>query len=296
MHQILQRPVSSVAYQLQQSKCSVASTTWPSPASPARGEPIRVRVFPRPDAPGSAKGIDRQCQALTKTNLRLPPRELTESGGITEKRRNVGTPQSGRIAQDFGIRVPTQLADDSHDLGQLRGRAGADIEGASLQRRGDHKLGGAEVRAAVEGSASLSKFVRVTGHPTDQVLAWLYRHCLFSAYPSHVEGWGLPIGESAWFGNVCVTSRTSSVPEVCGELMDYVDPADIDEVTRVVRRLIIDRDYLARRKAGIGQAVLRRWSDVANDLWNCLPTATWGAPPPPAGRHGTTSGRVNAGS
>ena len=31
---------------------------------------------------------------------------------------------------------------------------------------------------------------------SDEELAWLYRHCQFSVYPSFYEGWGLPIGES----------------------------------------------------------------------------------------------------
>jgi glycosyltransferase involved in cell wall biosynthesis len=102
------------------------------------------------------------------------------------------------------------------------------------------------------------------------VLAWLYKYCLFSIFPSHVEGWGLPVGESAWFGSLCVASNASAIPEVCGELMDYVDPADTADITRAVRRLITDRDYLQQRKAMIARATLRRWSDVAGDLYDCL--------------------------
>ena len=132
------------------------------------------------------------------------------------------------------------------------------------------RVGGAEVRARLESDALLAPFVRVVEGPSDSVLAWLYRHCLFSTFPSHVEGWGLPVGESAWFGSVCVASRASSIPEVCGELMDYVDPADTADITRAVRRLISDRDYLRQRKALIARATLRRWSDVAGDLYDCL--------------------------
>src|SRR6266850_1988367 len=116
----------------------------------------------------------------------------------------------------------------------------------------------------------LAQFVRVVNGPSDQVLAWLYKYCLFSIFPSHVEGWGLPVGESAWFGSLCVASKTSSIPEVCGELMDYVDPADTADITRAVRRLITDRDYLQQRKTLIARATLRRWSDVAGDLYDYL--------------------------
>ena len=50
----------------------------------------------------------------------------------------------------------------------------------------------------------------------DEELAWLYRHCEFSVYPSFYEGWGLPIGESLAYGVPCIASRTSSMPEVAG--------------------------------------------------------------------------------
>jgi len=52
--------------------------------------------------------------------------------------------------------------------------------------------------------------------------------------------------------------------------MDYVDPADPEDITRAVRRLITDRDYLQQRKTLIARARLRRWGDVAADLYDCL--------------------------
>ena len=132
------------------------------------------------------------------------------------------------------------------------------------------RVGGAEVRAQWERDTVLAQFVRVVDGPSDQALAWLYKHCLFSIFPSHKEGWGLPVGESAWFGSLCVASKAGSIPEVCGELMDYVDPADTADITRAVRRLITDRDYLQQRKTMIARATLRRWSDVAGELYDYL--------------------------
>jgi glycosyltransferase involved in cell wall biosynthesis len=132
------------------------------------------------------------------------------------------------------------------------------------------RVGGSQVRAVLEGDARFAEFVRVVHGPSDQALAWLYKHCLFSAFPSHAEGWGLPVGESAWFGSLCVASKAGAIPEVCGELMDYIDPADTEDISRAVRRLITDRDYLQQRKTMIARAGLRRWSDVAADLYDSL--------------------------
>jgi glycosyltransferase involved in cell wall biosynthesis len=56
----------------------------------------------------------------------------------------------------------------------------------------------------------LHDFLRATGNVFGQVvhindasdaeLAWLYERCEFTVYPSAYEGWGLPVGESFWFG------------------------------------------------------------------------------------------------
>ena len=70
---------------------------------------------------------------------------------------------------------------------------------------------------------------------TDEELAWLYRHCEFTVYPSFYEGWGLPIGESLAYGVPCLASRTSSMPEVAGELIPYFSPSSADECLKAIR-------------------------------------------------------------
>ncbi len=59
-------------------------------------------------------------------------------------------------------------------------------------------------------TGNLGGMVAVAETPTDAELAFLYRHCLFTVFPSLYEGWGLPIGESLWFGKLCIASKTSS--------------------------------------------------------------------------------------
>ena len=41
----------------------------------------------------------------------------------------------------------------------------------------------------------------------DEELAWYYANCLFSLYPSHYEGWGLPISESLANGKYCIVGQ-----------------------------------------------------------------------------------------
>ena len=117
----------------------------------------------------------------------------------------------------------------------------------------------------------------------DADLAHLYEHALFTVYPSLYEGWGLPVGESAWFGKHCIASHSSSIPEVCGDLIEYFDPHDHDEIARKVHRAAADPSYLALREARIREAPLRTWRQYAAEFLAALsvdPPAGKPAPPP----------------
>ena len=61
-----------------------------------------------------------------------------------------------------------------------------------------------------------------------------------------------------------VVSSSSSLPEVCGDLVDYVAPTDLDGLVQAVYRAVIDDDYRRRREQAIAQASLRSWRDVAD--------------------------------
>jgi glycosyltransferase involved in cell wall biosynthesis len=60
--------------------------------------------------------------------------------------------------------------------------------------------------------AELGRFaIDVLTNVPDPALAWLMKHCAFTAYPSLQEGWGLPAQESLMCGKVCLVSSTLPV-------------------------------------------------------------------------------------
>lgn len=103
--------------------------------------------------------------------------------------------------------------------------------------------------------------------PSDAELAALYRQCLFTIYPSLQEGWGLPVGESAWFGTPVVASDASSIPEVCGQLIDYMNPNSIDDMARRIEHALTAPGYLDQRRVALMQAPMRTWKDVARNVF-----------------------------
>ena len=68
--------------------------------------------------------------------------------------------------------------------------------------------------------------VRLLDRVTDADLNQLYAQALFTVYPSQYEGWGLPVAESLAHGKFCLVSNAASLPEVGGDLVEYLDPVD----------------------------------------------------------------------
>ncbi|HKH81598.1 MAG TPA: glycosyltransferase family 1 protein [Methylovirgula sp.] len=77
--------------------------------------------------------------------------------------------------------------------------------------------------------------------PSDAALRWLYSTCLFTIFPSFFEGWGLPVGESLWFGKPCAASNTSSIPHVGRDLCLYFSPDDPAQIKQAIRRASIPK-------------------------------------------------------
>ncbi|WP_225766933.1 glycosyltransferase family 1 protein [Inquilinus sp. Marseille-Q2685] len=117
---------------------------------------------------------------------------------------------------------------------------------------------------------NLGGTVAVAETPTDAELAFLYRHCLFTVFPSLYEGWGLPIGESLWFGKHCIASKTSSMPQVGGDLVDYVDPHDPDDLCQAMTKAIRQPDYVRTREGRIRDTARRRWAETARDVYSAV--------------------------
>lgn len=107
---------------------------------------------------------------------------------------------------------------------------------------------------------------------SDGDLAWLYANALFSVYPSLMEGWGLPVGESLWFGTPCLSSSVSSMPEVGGELCDYFDPRSEEDMARAIASMLDDPEKIRTCRQAIQSFQLRRWQEVMLDLRNHILT------------------------
>lgn len=108
----------------------------------------------------------------------------------------------------------------------------------------------------------------------DSELRALYDNAQFCVYPSLYEGWGLPVGEALALGKAVVASDRGSLPEVGGDLVQYVDPWDPEAWAETMYGLatntsllstLTDRvreNYVPRKWETCGEVVLRELSNL----------------------------------
>jgi glycosyltransferase involved in cell wall biosynthesis len=109
---------------------------------------------------------------------------------------------------------------------------------------------GWETGETLDALRSLGERCTMLGYVSDAALAELYRRCAVFCYPSLGEGFGLPVLEAMAAGAAVLTSDISSLPEVGGDAVEYVDPHDTASIAGGLRRLLTDqsrRHELAER-------------------------------------------------
>jgi glycosyltransferase involved in cell wall biosynthesis len=123
---------------------------------------------------------------------------------------------------------------------------------------------GMEGLGALIESLGIAPRVKRMGYVDDADMHGLYAEADVFFFPSHYEGFGLPVLEAMACGCPVITSRTSSLPEVGGEAAHYVDPNDIDAMAEALRQVLGDaslRETMGAR--GEKQAAKFSWKDAA---------------------------------
>jgi glycosyltransferase involved in cell wall biosynthesis len=97
--------------------------------------------------------------------------------------------------------------------------------------------------------------------PTDSELAWLYKNCQFTVFPSIYEGWGLPVAESLFNGKLSLSSNSSSMPEIAGDMIDYFSPNSAEELLAKITLYLSDKDALAQKERLIASYKPTSWDE-----------------------------------
>jgi glycosyltransferase involved in cell wall biosynthesis len=110
--------------------------------------------------------------------------------------------------------------------------------------------------------------IKLLHHVNDTDLARLYQHALMTVFPSLYEGWGLPVAESLAAGKCCLASGVASIPEVGGDLVDYVDPWDVPAWAERLRWYFNNPSLVANKEARIKDSYQpMSWPKCAEDVF-----------------------------
>jgi len=77
----------------------------------------------------------------------------------------------------------------------------------------------------------------------DDVVAEFYKRADVFVYPSHYEGFGMPVLEAMTLGAPVICSNNSSLPEVAGDAAVMIDSMDEMAIADAILKVISDREF-----------------------------------------------------
>jgi glycosyltransferase involved in cell wall biosynthesis len=135
---------------------------------------------------------------------------------------------------------------------------------------GSRKWWTPDMQQALEASYFKEDII-FTGRVNDTDLMKITASALALVYASHFEGFGIPILEAMYCDIPVITSAVSSLPEVGGEAVLYVDPTSVDSISQAMLAMFCDANL---RKGLIDKARIQRekftWEKSADLLWKSI--------------------------
>jgi glycosyltransferase involved in cell wall biosynthesis len=113
---------------------------------------------------------------------------------------------------------------------------------------------------------NLADRVQLLGYIPDEDLPGLYSLATAFVFPSLYEGFGLPPLEAMACGTPVLSSRNSSLAEICGDAAYLVDPRDVENLAEGLRRVVADADLRAQlSESGRRRAQEFSWERAARE-------------------------------
>ena len=117
----------------------------------------------------------------------------------------------------------------------------------------------------------LDKKVLMPGYISEEEKFALFKHCKAFVFPSLYEGFGFPVLEAFHFKKPVLASNFSSLPEVGGDCVHYVDPNSTEDIEKGISKLLSDEVYV-QKLVDKGDKRLRNftWEKAAEKTLNII--------------------------
>lgn len=112
-------------------------------------------------------------------------------------------------------------------------------------------------------------YIHCLHHVSDSDLMHLYKNCLFTVYPSRYEGWGLPVAESLAYGKFCLASDAAAIPEIGGDLIEYLPPQNEELWAERLAWYFRNPEAINKRQKAIQQSYrISTWQETGAMILN----------------------------
>jgi len=106
-----------------------------------------------------------------------------------------------------------------------------------------------------------------TGYISEKELPFIYNKASVFIFPSFYEGFGLPPLEAMACGCPVIVSNRTSLPEVCGDAVFYVDPNSPENIRDGILKVLEDEELRKNlSKKGIQRAKSFTWEKTAKNI------------------------------
>lgn len=188
----------------------------------------------------STKGDVIRCMKFDPGKIRVVPLAVDENFASPKEKREIL-----EVCAKYSIRRPFVFF-----LGNVEPRKNLPRLIRAFRRlRGERKI---EHRLVIAGSRSwrypelaesfrdsaVKESVQLIDYVHQSDLAALYQASELFIFPSLYEGFGLPILEAMACGVPVITSNVSSIPEVGGDAVCYINPYDEKEIARAIQEVL----------------------------------------------------------
>jgi len=121
-------------------------------------------------------------------------------------------------------------------------------------------------KSKLYGLANGNKNIIFTGFVTGKMLRELFSNCYLFVHPSEIEGLSMSLLEAMSYGNCCLTSDIDENRETIQEYGYIFAKKNIDSLTDMLERLILDPSLVESKKLGVSEYVLRNysWDSIAS--------------------------------
>ncbi|MGY5803901.1 glycosyltransferase family 4 protein [Rhizobium hainanense] len=131
--------------------------------------------------------------------------------------------------------------------------------------------GTTELLSDIANDPRTKGLIAILNHVNDSELSSLYANAKFTVFPSLYEGWGLPVAESLAHGKFCLCSDQGSLVEIAGDLLEYIDPWNVQEWADRILILIQNPTILAEREKEILEKFQSdSWFDCVSKIFKTI--------------------------